>query len=570
MTNLKQTGVAATATPTDSTGNAGHTQEKSITPGPLAVKMLLEGRKVSYLGSLAEPYRSIAQYVTEHRNGKTGGDILGDAIKLYAAGDRKAILQAVTNAQPIGDSDPQSNEAEPLPTGNDMPSLPDDAALPDRLLNNLDSSGQWLTTYIDFACKAAPMSPREYHEVLGLTLLSAAIARRVVLYASTDEIYPNLYALLVGPSTIIKKSTAFRIAHKVLSKAELRRLRLSDSVTPESLIDELTGELPGNFEKLEDTDREEIERGRVFAGQRAWLMEEASSLFDAFGREHLAALRNFVLDLYDCPDRRDFSTRGSGLRIIKRAYLTICGPSTYAAMKRHFKNPLYWEDGVFSRFVFATPVSLPTQYIFYPDRLEVPNDLAESLRVLALDKLPLPEKASNKAIEPLTVALSDGVWERWRAYGQALEFDLLKTNQVPPQLHPNYGRLKMSAMKAALCLATIDWAMSNTRKPPTVTLRHWARAQVIAESWRASLHRLQFTVERNSSEDFYETISRKLSPTLVRTQREIGQALNKTSPQEYAELERSLQQMERMGIVVRAKRKGKRGREAEGWLLAEG
>lgn len=100
MTNLKQTGVAATATPTNTTGEAGHTQEKSITPGPLAVKMLIEGRLVSDLAQLEQPWHDWAAQIANRRNGRTAGDVWDSIVAKLPAQERKTYSQAVITARP--------------------------------------------------------------------------------------------------------------------------------------------------------------------------------------------------------------------------------------------------------------------------------------------------------------------------------------------------------------------------------------------------------------------------------------------------------------------------------------
>jgi hypothetical protein len=53
----------------------------------------------------------------------------------------------------------------------------------------------------------------------------------------------------------------------------------------------------------------------------------------------------------------------------------------------------------------------------------------------------------------------------------------------------NYARLPAQALKIALILAALDWGCGHQQEP-RLTLPHYARAQGIAERWRASAHRL--------------------------------------------------------------------------------
>jgi len=457
-----------------------------------------------------------------------------------------------------------NTEAAQLATElSEAPELPKDARLPDRHLQDLETAGRWFTEYLKFALEAAPRTPVEYHELFALSLGATAIARRVVLRVSVEEVFTNIYGLAIGPTSMVKKTTGRNIAERILHKADLLPFKLSDAVTPQSLTDELAGQRPKNFNDLPDDERSIIERGLLFAGQRSWLTEEAAQLFEAFNQEHLAALRNFILDLYDCPERRTYSTRGEGLRVIKRPYLTFCGPTTYASMRPHLKKDSNWNDGILARFILVTPATIP-DYQFFPDKKEIPDTLAQSLKLLALDKLPMPSK--DEPAKPLEVMLEDGVWKRWEAYDRAL-FALMA--DIPEKLRPNYDRLKMSVMKAAMIFATLDWATSeNTRrKAPLITLKHYARAQQLGEQWRISLHRLLAIAERTQSEDEFTRIARILSPSEGRTLRELAQRLHASTRTEYQDLRNNLELMVSMGMAGKGERKRQRGPAAEAWYL---
>lgn len=457
---------------------------------------------------------------------------------------------------------PPDEGPAPEPPGNGAPDLPADAQLPDRLTKDINAAGAWWTEYIDFAAAAAPMTPPEYHAAIGLSLLSAVVARRVKTTHGFAEFFPNLYLLNIGPSTIVKKSSAQNIGYRVLADAGQLRFKLSESVTPEGLIDEMTGDDPKNFSELSAEAQELVRQGKAFAAQKVWWIDEASALFNSFDTQYLAPLREFILRLYDCPPQREFRTRNVGLKIVKRPYLTIFGTSTYAAMRRHLKNLEYWTDGIFARFVLITPSKLPLKYDFLPDRLHaVPPHITGNLAALA-NKLPDPS-TDNPCLE---VELEDGVKDRWRSYGQALEFDLIKAGQVPEQLQPSYGRLKDVAIKTAMLLAASDWAGRNSRvEAPRVTHRHYARGQIFAESCRLSLHRLLDVVDRQVGEDAYERIAKHLRGEYPLTVREINQKTGLS----YADLERYLEGMARIGMAVKVERKGARGRSAIAFLKGD-
>ena len=79
------------------------------------------------------------------------------------------------------------------------------AALPEKiaqLLNNETGHHFWLDDYIDDASSKSPMTPKLFHESAGLTLGSAAIARRLVVELPFGPIYPNLFVVWIAQTTL--------------------------------------------------------------------------------------------------------------------------------------------------------------------------------------------------------------------------------------------------------------------------------------------------------------------------------------------------------------------------------
>jgi hypothetical protein len=447
-----------------------------------------------------------------------------------------------------------------LPYSVDVPPLPEEMQLPEKLKANLDGTGRWLNDYVDFASKASPMSPPIFHEILGLSLLSTTIARRVYIRVANRNFYPNLYAFIVANSTLFAKTTAFEVAKRTLDLAELSRLTLPVGITPQSFIGELTSRVPDTFSNWDEEDKQDWKRERPFAAQRAWLMDEASSLLDAFDQKITADLLSLVLRLHDCPEKlQAASTIMRGRQTIRQAYLTICGPTTPAALKPHLRNPKHWGNGLFARFIFVTP-NVPPILTFYPPELEIPQEIIDPLRKLSEELLPEPKEtiSEGRSSRSLRVELADGVWQLWERYHAGL-WTLAKEKLIPEKLHSNYGRFHNLAIKIAMQLATID---SNDPQGEgiTISLKHMAKAQMITEGYRASLHRLMDEIEKPSEE---EDLERKIFKQLKisaggNTERELARIFHKHAG-ERDELQKTLARMVQDGLIFVNKRKRKRG-----------
>jgi hypothetical protein len=143
-------------------------------------------------------------------------------------------------------------------------------------------------------------------------------------------------------------------------------------------------------------------------------------------------------------------------------------------------------------------------------------------------------------------------WQAWRRYDAAL-FGIVQGNQTPERLDPTYGRLPTSAMRLALTLAAVDWALQggSARSGSAacddglgafgalrgggsvgsargrggsggsgvggdggpraqVTLGHWAAAQEIAERWRVHAHQVLARALRDEEDDEAATAAGRL------------------------------------------------------------
>jgi len=93
-------------------------------------------------------------------------------------GSRSPGSPSILPITPLVDFPPEAADPDdhPLPLASYVPDLPPSARLPDDLLVDADSVGKWLSLYIAFGCKAAPMAPALFQQIIGQVLLSTAIA----------------------------------------------------------------------------------------------------------------------------------------------------------------------------------------------------------------------------------------------------------------------------------------------------------------------------------------------------------------------------------------------------------
>ncbi|MDP9314497.1 MAG: YfjI family protein [Chloroflexota bacterium] len=440
--------------------------------------------------TLVEPQES-EHYAAEQNLGfETVGD---DGIELQANYD---VHNTSASAQPKA-------VAEEIPVhgaaiGIDVPPLPKSAFLSPELGKD---ACLWLDEYIAWSRKWSPRSYQRSHEACGLWLLSVIAARRVVAHLGGER-YPNLYIAQCGRTSLWAKSTVAKIAVETIRTAGLDFLLAPDDSTPQALIHFMTRRVPADYAMLPEHHRAALLRRLAFAAQVGWFYEEFGQKLNAMMRDSgpMADYRGLFRRLDDCPERYESATIGRGLDQLVRPYLAFLTNLTLADLAPYGrKNGALWGDGFFARFVFVTPpagLAAPTGRFPTGKRL-IPDSLIQPLKAwhqrLGVPVVTLEEHVEKQAkrtagydvdvgsLEPERATFGEDVFEAYYRYHDAL-LGLTQTT-ADSDLDGNYARFAEKALRVAMLLASLD-------NGGRIELRHWARAQNIAEGWRVDLHAL--------------------------------------------------------------------------------
>lgn len=492
--------------------------------GPYIIARLVAGlplgRAIGDIPHLPEPYGYIAANLFLVRP-DTRQETLDFFLSQYPSEEarlRAAIASVDPNLPCPGVNLPADLPPDLLTPPEELyPSLPPEADLPHHPAPGTPS-GSWLKDYLAFAQQVAPMADPHIHLAVGLFILAVAVARRVCLQVGVQRIYPNLYMLVVAPSAIHHKTTAFQVGLAVMKAAGLDQLLLPQRASPEALLSEMSASPPPNLSTFTPAERERWQAERQFAAQRGWLLDEASHLIETLGGETPGSFLTTMNALYDCPDREVIYTRTRGRQAVENAYLTFLGATTPTAIASALTADAPWNNGFWSRFALIIPLAASPAWQFFPPAQPIPQPLIDHLHHLAFEALP-PDPSPRRCI----VADASQCLTAWEAYAKATSYDMLLQNppaQSPlpqgappagsdPQAQPDPGpplpypidprlwaslsRLHVTAAKIATLLALSDWAAlppQDQPPAPILNLAHWSRAQSIVEWWRYNLHRL--------------------------------------------------------------------------------
>lgn len=290
-------------------------------------------------------------------------------------------------------------------------------------------------------------APFEFNRLCGLVTAAAAIQRRAVLRMSFGDIYPNLYACIVAPTSVFHKSTALDQVPQLLRRAQLDALLLANDMTAEGLVRQLQSRPAGLI-----------------------VNHEIGRIFNSHNVKYLANLKPNLTDSFDC---KPFIRRLSAEEIrIDAPYLNILGATTPS---RFFEGVSLtdWQDGFLARWLFVLPEGEPdfdaVMGLFTEDHDRQIGDIAVKLASV------------NRQHETAFIFAGDAfkLWDSWAREGVKAAYyfgDDAATGFV--------SRYNVYALKLALILAAVNDSWG------TITPATMQTAMDLADSFKRYAYRL--------------------------------------------------------------------------------
>jgi hypothetical protein len=396
-----------------------------------------------------------------------------------------------------------------------VPPLPPAAWVPDDVLDAIAAvRGAWLDPYIAAARAISPRTPRALLEASGLFGLSCALARRVYVQAGGVALYPSLFLLFVGRSTLTGKTTALKVLRRLFREAGLLSLLLPDRFTEQALAVELSLHVPRHVadggEKLQV---QWAERHR-HAAQRGIIRDEMHGLLDDCNRDYNAGLLPLLLSMDGAPDDLPTElTLSRGWVEVRHVCVNLLGATTPAGIRVHAAKVYHWANGLFGRFALIGPDEPPRYAFWTKAEVGIPEPVLWGIKQV-YSSFPVPtvqfEYAESGAegeptkLKPVAAVqagycpqrclIADDAWDAWQRYNEALW--TIAKERGSERLEPTYGRLDGLALRVALILAAGEWALlpvSERWETPVIRVAHWYAAQQVTERWRSGAHAILAT-----------------------------------------------------------------------------
>lgn len=300
------------------------------------------------------------------------------------------------------------------------------------------ASETFIDIYKEWACEATDAIP-EFHELSAFIVLSAITSSSLRLRTSYGDITPNLWGLVLGDSTVTRKSTSMKMAVDLLVTLEPELILATD----------------GSVEGLLSGMATRPNKVSVF------FRDEVSGLFDSINRrDYLSSMPETLAHLYDVPPVYSRLLRKEVIRIESPAFIFFGGGIT----ERVYANisESWIESGFMPRFLVvsgefdidaARPTGPPTE-MGVSKRTSIVQALADVYENYATEVA--THIGGQKVMMPPRVIaeLTEEAWARYQAIELKMTAEGLRS-LLKNAVLPTFDRMSKSMLKMAMILAAV-------------------------------------------------------------------------------------------------------------------
>jgi len=334
----------------------------------------------------------------------------------------------------------------------------------------------FINKYVDWA-SAVTDANEVYHELSGTILLSTMLADKLHLNVSWGKVIPNLWGLVLGESTLTRKTTAMDLAMKFVLETNPELIISAQDSSAEGLLSALS-----------------LRPGKVSVYYR----DEVAGFFDGMAnKSYLAGMPEVLTKLYDVPDYLPRQLRKETIIVEKPVFIFFGG----GIQDRVYEcvNEDFFYSGFLPRFLVVNGESdIENLKWIGPGSAQGSTEPRDDLKIQLKDMMTqymvqivpttiMGEDASiSKEVE---VVLTNDAWNKMREIEKLLVGTANASNMALISL-PTFTRMSTSLLKMAMLFAA-------SRQEPvdfeiTVELRDILQAAYYIDRWSPhSIHMMQ-------------------------------------------------------------------------------
>lgn len=200
----------------------------------------------------------------------------------------------------------------------------------------------------------------DYWFMGGLFMLGTVADKKVKFVTSMDDFYPNIWAYILGDSSLARKTTAIKKALAMLKRVlgeQFMRSCIPNTFSPEAFTEHM----------------DEFNHA-------PWIRDEAAGVLSVMQKDYMRGFKDDLMQLYDCsPITRKLRTKKGSEKSwfnVADPYLNMFFASTGAALGYNM-NLIDKETGFLVRFLFSYPQNAKDKYMPLDTGLPIHSELEE-------------------------------------------------------------------------------------------------------------------------------------------------------------------------------------------------
>lgn len=228
----------------------------------------------------------------------------------------------------------------------------------------------FIDDYISYAQEITD-APIVFHKYVAYSILAAATGNNIYFEFGDLKIYPNLWVLLMAPSSLYRKSTSIGIGARTLAATGLN-LILPNEFTQERLVETLSVQPQGLF-----------------------VFYEFMTLATSLEKDYMVGAKAFLTELFDSPMFYTRHTKSGDFEIKDPCISILAGTTTEWFLERMKERDLY--GGFLTRFIFV-PCSEKNRIMSFPPAHNKEKKEALAFYLEQLNNVHSPARFSEEAL----------------------------------------------------------------------------------------------------------------------------------------------------------------------------
>ena len=224
-------------------------------------------------------------------------------------------------------------------------------------MSNADKSSNLFELYFDLLTDTE--NPTAFHRWTLISCIAASLGRNIYLPFGVDQLYPNMFICLIGPSAS-RKSHSISVGRKILTAAQYKKFACSKT-SKEKFIEDLSI----GFDMLEDSEAQLAELLNVPDDEKApcEVLISAGELEDFMGRNN-GEFISMLTNLYDPQPSYSMRKIRSQSTYVHQPCINLIGGATNTTFNNTFP-PEIAGQGFLSRLILVHGGG-PRQKIAWP------------------------------------------------------------------------------------------------------------------------------------------------------------------------------------------------------------